>query len=420
MNMENADRESLPGESAKLETSLKSLSFSPKPSPVTPRVSIELQDLPKIDDIRAKFEGSAKSSQPHVFEFGEAFRQKQRFSLLADREKKKEAQMKLHGYDELMLAKTNGASGEVDTSSIEKTFSFQTSNEDVSLHDGTCKVDYQNETYKGMVFVVHRTRGMLVFNRVDLSENEANNLSGTHIAGGPVSEEEFLAAAKLTGYAKMQLQLAAREAAARQLFETTGIDIRQKLDRLTPAVLQMNPPVDAKGIQYLKNEHENNLYYFLQISDDDFVSEDTSTAEAPLTTPNGEVNSPLKLRLSRGFADFTFIKDPLVAVEELKENGDPSVTAALNMVMNQSVGPTGDPAKATSYEATGNFQTVLVPRDEEEVWTVGLTTVQGDVNNSNKAENTIQRTDNEADLRPKASVDSGQGVVVDCCCGSFW
>ncbi len=415
--MDNVTKDPLPGDSIKLESSSKSLSFSPTPSPVTPKPTVNLQDLPKIEDIRAKFEDSAKSSHSNVFEFGEAFRQKQRFSLLADKEKKKEAQMKLHGYDELILAKTNGATGEVDTSNIEKTFSFQTSNEDVALHDGTCKIDYHNETYQGMVFVVHRSRGMLLFNYYDPAGGESNSLGDTRIPGGAISEEEFVAAAKQTGYAKMQLQLAAREAAARQLFEMTGIDVRQKLDRLTPAVLQMNPQVDSKGTQYLRNEHENTLYYFLQISDEDFVAEQTE-GSSPLTTPNGEVNSPLKLRLSGGFADFTFIKDPLVAAEELNENGDPGVTTALSMVMNQSIGPTGDPAKATSYEAQSGAQSVLIPTSADD-WIGGITVVQA-MKDANMVESLINRTDNEAALLPKASLDSEQQVVVDCCCGGFW
>lgn len=421
--MDNITKELLPGDAVKLESSSRSIHYSPNPSPIStssPRtLDIEVKDLPKIGEIRAKFEDSSKSSLSNELLFGEAFRQKQRFSLLADKERKKEARMKMHGasYDALLLAQGKQATGEVDSSSIEKSFSFQMSNEDVALHDGSCKVDYQNEKYQGMVFVVHRTRGMLLFSHYHDSSKEKPTTSGsTRIPGGSVSEEEFLTAAKQTGYAKMQLQLAAREAAARQLFESTGIDMRKHLDRLTPAVLQMNPPVDAKGSQYLKNEHQGNLYYFLQIDDNDFINEETGCS-SEVTTPSGEIGSPLKLKLNEGFADFTFVKDPLAAAGELKENGDPSITTALNMVMNQSLGQSGDPAGATAYEREGNTAG-RVARMEDDEWIGGMTTVR-DGQDIKQGEPTMERSDGEADLKQKASTDSAQQQVVTCCC-SFW
>jgi hypothetical protein len=90
----------------------------------------------------------------------------------------------------------------------------------------------------------------------------------------------FYLAGKQSGYVKLQLQLAAREAAARQLLDETGLDIRNHLERLTPAVLRANPPVDATGKKYLKNEYENRLYYFLQVTEDDFLTQ-VSKAFAP-------------------------------------------------------------------------------------------------------------------------------------------
>jgi hypothetical protein len=83
----------------------------------------------------------------------------------------------------------------------------------------------------------------------------------------------FYHAGKQSGYVKLQLQLAAREAAARQLLDETGLDVRNHLERLTPAVLRSNPPVDATGKKYLKNEYENRLYYFLQVTEDDFLTQ---------------------------------------------------------------------------------------------------------------------------------------------------
>jgi hypothetical protein len=82
--------------------------------------------------------------------------------------------------------------------------------------------------------------------------------------------------AKLSGRENVQLQIAARDGAARQLFKETGIDIREKLDRLTPAVLRMNPPV-KNGQKILKNENDNRLFYFLQVEENDFLHAEVSS-----------------------------------------------------------------------------------------------------------------------------------------------
>ena len=341
---------------------------------------------------------------------------------MADKERKKEAKIQLHGasYDALLLAQGQQATGEIDTSSIEKSFSFQTSDQDTTRHDGSCKVDYDNCSYQGMVFVVHRTRGMLLFSQYHDSDEKSTTTGGTRIPGGIVSEEDFLGAAKRTGLAKMQLQLAARAGAARQLFCTTGIDMRNHLDRLTPAVLQMNPSLDAKGTQYLKNEHENKLYFFLQIDDNDFVRGDSAEREesCKLSTPSGEPDSPLKLKLAGGFADFTFIKDPLMAVSELKENGDPGVTTALSRVMNQSLGQNGGPAGAISFQRENNAKgsSNAVDLTEADEWK-GVMTIVRNGRAEMRGESPPEQTDD--DISKKASSGLARENAVTCCCG-FW
>ena len=119
----------------------------------------EAIDQSKVGDIRTKFEDPANRSYSSQLIFGEAFRHKQRVSLLADKKRKREAKNAMHGYDEMAL--DGGGmrnTGEVDTSSIEKTFSFQKSDQNDFRHDGTCK--YQNESYHSMVFVVHHKQAM--------------------------------------------------------------------------------------------------------------------------------------------------------------------------------------------------------------------------------------------------------------------
>jgi 8-oxo-dGTP pyrophosphatase MutT (NUDIX family) len=117
------------------------------------------------------------------------------------------------------------------------------------------------------------------------------------IPGGKLEEDEFLRAAKLSGSDKVQLQIAAREGAARQLYEATGIDVRGHLERLKPAVLQINPVADATGHKLLKNEHENSLFYFLQVAEEDFQPTQAMADQdgSSLVPPLDEADSPMKV-----------------------------------------------------------------------------------------------------------------------------
>lgn len=83
--------------------------------------------------------------------------------------------------------------------------------------------------------------------------------------------------------------------------------MRAKLERMKPAVLRMNPPKDENGVTLLKNENDNQLYYFLQIDDEDFVPEKlkSDSDSTPLAAPEGEVDSNLKVRLSNPEIDLT-------------------------------------------------------------------------------------------------------------------
>jgi 8-oxo-dGTP pyrophosphatase MutT (NUDIX family) len=238
---------------------------------------------------RQKLDETAKKSDNN-FEFGESFRQKQRFSLLTDKQKRKEAEVTIKGFDAMVLSGGKTATGEVDTSNLEKTFVFETSPTDkFRPSDGICRVDYQNTQYEGYVFLVHRTRGLILLQyRVG-----DGDVTKAHVPGGSIQENEFLRAAEKSGNEKIQLQIAARAAAARQLFEKTGINVTNSLDRMKPAVLRLHAPDTKDGTMMLKNEQGNRLYYFLQVSDEDFIQ---GGPEDKLSGPSGESDSSLKVR----------------------------------------------------------------------------------------------------------------------------
>jgi len=217
------------------------------------------------------------------------------------------------------------------------------------------------------------------------------------VPGGKINEEEFLSAAKESGSPQIQLQIAAREAAARVVFETTGLDIRIQADRLKPAVLCMTPPMNAdRGYEYLRNENEENLYYFLQVEEDDFEKlqeEQVEDAETPkLTRPSddpGEDPAPAKLKrpsadsgddpvplkLSSDYHGFEFVQDPGKASKVLKKDGN-DAAIALTMIMSaakQEITGTADSedgamkepdAKATEFANKSMLDDELDDEDE--------------------------------------------------------
>eukprot|EP00539_Tryblionella_compressa_P009733 CAMPEP_0178798270 /NCGR_PEP_ID=MMETSP0745-20121128/11663_1 /TAXON_ID=913974 /ORGANISM="Nitzschia punctata, Strain CCMP561" /LENGTH=260 /DNA_ID=CAMNT_0020456905 /DNA_START=21 /DNA_END=804 /DNA_ORIENTATION=- len=209
-------------------------------------------------------------------------------------------------------------------------------------------------------------------------------------------------------------QIAAREAAARQLYEKTGLDIRSSVHRFKPAILRLNPPVDARGVQYLKNEYDRKLYYFLQVDENDFVlpASADDDGNSKLVRPSEDPgDSPLALRLRNDYGGFTFVQDPVDAAKLLQEDGNKEATAALHMIMNEAtVGGAmddTDPAKspdarATQYPANGD-----AAGDELNGMLAGNFRTVG-IRQSGDGKGTFH---DEAELKLKASSDTHDNAV---------
>jgi 8-oxo-dGTP pyrophosphatase MutT (NUDIX family) len=92
------------------------------------------------------------------------------------------------------------------------------------------------------------------------------------LAGGHVDETEFLEAAQTSNDMHTQLLLAAQKGVARELFEETGMDMREQLYRLEPAALRSEEATYKDGEIIMTCEHRKRLYFFLQVTDVDFPS----------------------------------------------------------------------------------------------------------------------------------------------------
>lgn len=168
--LETVTKEPLPGDAVKLVSTPSPTYTKPirTPDAFSSPKTIRSMSVPNIDSnknvgsIRARFEKSSQTSASPVFEFGEAFRQKQRFSNLCEKEKESEAKTVMRGFDEKITHDGKAEVGEVDSSNLGKTFVFEgTTDETVALNAGICKVDYKTTSYEAGVFIIHRTRGKL-------------------------------------------------------------------------------------------------------------------------------------------------------------------------------------------------------------------------------------------------------------------
>ena len=234
----------------------------------------------------------------------------------------------------------------------------------------------------------------------------------------------------------MQLQIAAKEAAARLVFEITGLDIRQQADRLKPAILSMTPSMNtARGYENLTNENEEKLYYFLEVDKDDFdnvqqeqgeeaasskltrPSEDAGEDPAPskLKRPSQDLgDEPLTLKLSSDYSKYEFVQDPVKARKVLLKDGNDAATA-LTMILKTAAkeikGARIDvpDAKATEYDVSDDEGAEECETDGA-VRTVGEKSANGNGNTFN---------DDEAKLNKTAAGNTNEEVGVSCCCG-FW
>jgi len=433
---EKVAHETLPGDLVPLRSS--SFDMSPGGTQqvvrqISPQAYVELNSLPDMNSVRAKFEKSSRKSGSS-FEFGESFRKMKRNEQLTGKQKEKEAKVAIRGFDEKL-----GAEGVIDMSNLPKSFSFDTANASPLFPtDGICRVDYANANFRAKVFVVHKTRGMLLLQHkhgtVDASKSSGKKGRMNTVPGGEINEDEFLAAAKENGSPQVQLQIAAREAAARHVFESTGLDIRMQADRLKPAVMCMTPTMNAaRGYEFLRNEKEEKLYYFLQVEEEDFEklkeAQGDDAAPAKLKRPSQDPgDDPLTLKLSSDYGGYEFIQDPVKASKVLKKDGN-DAAVALSMIMNaanQEITSSKDSAAREPDAKATEFSSK--PDDEQDkenengndgtIRTVGIK--EGEEGKSKPAKSDEGKSVlDELQIMKSPSEATVEPVGVSCCCG-FW
>jgi 8-oxo-dGTP pyrophosphatase MutT (NUDIX family) len=132
---------------------------------------------------------------------------------------------------------------------------------------GKVLVDYKGNDFRGFIFVVHSSYGLLLLQ----CTRKKNKPLHWQLPGGHIDDPEFEEAARQSSDKQTQLLIAGKIGAARELYEETGIDVRKKLDRLEPASLRTETKV-RHGVELLQNEYNYRLFYLLTVTDADFAT----------------------------------------------------------------------------------------------------------------------------------------------------
>lgn len=106
---------------------------------------------------------------------------------------------------------------------------------------------------------------------------------GTHVIVLDRFVFVFLVSALESDDRKAQLQMAAKRGAVRELFEETGIDVRDQLERVQPVSLYE----EKQDEEQLENEFKSRLFFLVTVTDKDFASDGVS--------PMGEKGAHLKV-----------------------------------------------------------------------------------------------------------------------------
>lgn len=212
--------------------------------------------------------------------------------------------------------------------------------------------DFRKADYRGFVFVVHEQHGLLLLHCTRKKKKGPHH----QLPGGHIDEPEFLMAAKKCQDAHAQLIIAAQAGAARELYEETGIDVRDKVYRLEPAALRNEIHSDISGKYMMTCELKRRLYFFLQVTDEDFLQESESAEGNNLVAPSTAIGSNLRLKLSIEHSGFEFEKNPERSAELLKQHSGGNGSKALMMAMQR------DKREDRSSGSVGKEEEVVVEK----------------------------------------------------------
>lgn len=201
-------------------------------------------------------------------------------------------------------------------------------------------VDYTTEDYRAFLFAQHPIHGLLLL----YCSRKKNKSPHFQAPGGHVDKEDFdealirlqdTTASRSVDESSSHplLTLACKIGAARELYEETGIDLRNDLARLQPVQLQKVKKDGSVTTTYVLKQR---LFFKICFTDADFVTEGFDSMVSLGLTKSMNTEAPmLMLKLSEEHQGFLFEPDPRRAIDLLKQHSGGKVSTALDMAMAQ-------------------------------------------------------------------------------------
>ena len=130
--------------------------------------------------------------------------------------------------------------------------------------DSQVRCDFSKNDYRAFCLLIHKELGAVLLHCTRKKRKPPHfQLPGGHIDGCELQQQVT------TGFSHFvtqeQLYLASRIGCAREVYEETGMDFRQQLDRFLPMILY-----NTSTERTLMNEYKNRIFFVCEVDDYDF------------------------------------------------------------------------------------------------------------------------------------------------------
>ena len=133
--------------------------------------------------------------------------------------------------------------------------------------DPQVRIDFSTQDYRAFCLLIHPKYGAVLLHCTRKKKKPPHY----QLPGGHVDDFEFKQISRsLSNYVtQKQLYHAARLGCAREVYEETGIDFRERLDELLPMILY-NAGQGELDDETLINEYKSRIFFVCELSDSDF------------------------------------------------------------------------------------------------------------------------------------------------------
>ena len=252
-----------------------------------------------------------------------------------------------------------------DQSSQPQHSNYNTNIQNNHLKMGDIDHDYTNDDYRAFLFAQHPVHGLLLL----YCSRKKKKSPHFQAPGGHVDNADFhIASGHIksgkrdinTSSSHPLLVLACKIGAARELYEETGIDLRNSLNRLQPVPLRddNSSKVNEKEDD-LTCRFKHRLFFKICLTDDDFVTDEGFDSKMGLGLSQSMNTDPPKLmiKLSHEHQGFIFEPNPVKAVDLLVQHSGGKVSTALGMAIAngqiKDVNPTSTQKKEVENKVIG-------------------------------------------------------------------